>query len=273
MSSDWILSKQSKFKFVEWRSEDTVYLSVVFSWHINKAIERMVELQNQGFNVQIGGPAINGKCLDEEVVTKHNPMATFTSRGCVRKCRFCAVPVTEGSLVELKNWIPRPIVCDNNLLACSRKHFDRVIDNLKHLREIDFNQGLDARLLTAHHASRIAELKMKITRLSWDSAKIESRFMDGFATLRRAGIPKSKIGVYVLIGFNDTPSDALYRLETIRSLGAFPFPMRYQPIDTPIKNSFVGDSWTDSELKRFMRYWSNLRIVSPIPFEEFRNEV
>ncbi len=273
MSSDWILSKQSRFKFVEWRNGNTIYLSVVFSWHINKAIERMVELQDQGFDVQIGGPAISNSCLPEEVVIRHNPNATFTSRGCIRKCKFCAVPVIEGGLIELPIWIPRPIVCDNNLLACSQKHFDNVIDSLKPLRDVDFNQGLDSRLLTHHHANRIAELHMKIVRLAWDDTRSEKYFIESFNRLRVSGIPKSKIGVYVLIGFKDNPDDALYRLQTVRSLGAFPFPMRYQPVDTPIKNSFVGSSWTDGELKRFMRYWSNLRITSPIPFEEFSNEI
>jgi len=273
MSSDWILSKQSRHKFVEWKARNIVYLSVVFSWHISKAIERMAELQDQGFNVQIGGPAINNGNLSEEVVIRHNPNATFTSRGCIRKCKFCAVPVIEGDLVELPHWTPRPVVCDNNLLACSKKHFDSVIDKLKPIHGIDFNQGLDARLLTPYHANRIAGLNMKIVRLAWDDARSEKPFMESFNLFRVAGIPKSKIGVYVLIGFNDTPDNALYRLQTVRSLGAFPFPMRYQPIDTPIKNSFVGNHWTDGELKRFMRYWSNLRITSPIPFEEFSNEI
>ncbi len=95
--------------------------------------------------------------------------------------------------------------------------------------------------------------------------------MAAFEKVRNAGIVASKIRVYVLIGFNDTPEDALYRLQTIKELGAYPNPMRYQPIDCQKKNEYVSPSWTDAELKRYMRYWSNLRITRRIPFAEFRN--
>jgi hypothetical protein len=260
--------------YIEWFEDNTAYISVVFSWLVERAQQRVAELEEQGLKVLIGGPAVaprSGEFLDSgmEVITRHNPNATFTSRGCIRNCGFCLVPKVEGELKELKEWIPRPIVCDNNLLACSKKHFNLVIDRLKGIKQVDFNQGFDARLMTQYHAARLAELDLKCLRLAWDHVMLESKFRDAVDIVRAAHIPKSKLRSYVLIGYNDTPDDALYRLESLWKMGILPNPMRYQPIDTAKKNSHVAPGWTNSELIRFMRYWSNLRITRPIPFVEF----
>ncbi|MCP4537711.1 MAG: hypothetical protein GY832_11235 [Chloroflexi bacterium] len=266
--------------FQEWIEDNTVCLSVVFSWDLKPAFERAVWLRAMGHHIRAGGPAVtlNPGYLSEvaeiggkvDALPHHNPNATFTSRGCVRRCPFCAVPIIEGELTELSDWVPRPIVCDNNLLACSQAHFNRVIDSLKPLKEIDFNQGLDARLLTKHHADRIAELDLHAVRLAWDDTRSESQFMRAFELLRSVGIPARRIRVYVLIGFDDTPEDALYRLQTVRGLKTHPNPMRYQPLNAQKRNEYVAPNWTDRKLKRYMRYWSRLRWFSGIPFEEFR---
>jgi hypothetical protein len=165
----------------------------------------------------------------------------------------------------------RPIICDNNFLAYSRAHFDRVVDRLKPLSGIDFNQGLDARLLTPYHAGRLAELDC-LVRLAFDSVAYESQFMQAYETLRAAKIPKRRIRVYVLIGFNDTPRDALYRLQAVRDLGSDPNPMRYQPLDILKKNDYVHPNWTEKELARYMRYWSRLRWLRKVPFEEYTGD-
>jgi len=266
-------------KALEWIDGNKAYISVAFTWDLPKAKERASTLVTEGYTVYAGGPACllmpeylsdvaHVNALEVSALERHNPEATFTSRGCVRNCKFCAVPKIEGKLVELDNWPVRPIVCDNNLLACSKAHFDKVVDRLKPLKKIDFNQGLDARLLTKYHADRLAELDC-MTRLAFDSVNYESQFMRAYEALRKAKIAKRRIRVYVLIGFDDTPEDALYRLELVRSLKITPNPMRYQPLDILKKNSYVSPDWTDKELKRYMRYWSRLRWLNSVPFEEY----
>jgi hypothetical protein len=278
-SSDWLKT------FAEWTEGDTAYLSVVFSWDLQAAYQRAVWLKAQGYSVRVGGPAVMcnpgqfSYVATEEwalspgdkpnALAHHNSNATFTSRGCIRRCSFCAVPKIEGDLVELSDWEPKPLVCDNNLLACSRAHFDRVIDRLKPISGVDFNQGLDARLMKSHHANRLAELDLSAVRLAWDSIKSESSFMRAYELLRKAGISKRTIRVYVLIGYKDDPEDAWYRLETVRKLGATPNPMRFQPLDSVVKDSYVADGWTDRELRRYVRYFSNLAHLGGIPFGEF----
>lgn len=267
----------------EWIEGDTAYLSVVFSWSLPKAYARAVWYRSAGYKVRAGGPAVTMNPAQLEDVAElggevnalphHNPDATFTTRGCIRRCSFCAVPKVEGDLRELSDneWEPKPIICDNNLLAASVTHFDHVIDRLKAsgIRGVDFNQGLDARLLIDHHAARLAELPGAIIRLAWDHIKTEALFMQAFDKLTRAGVSAGRVHVYVLMGYRDTPADALYRLETIKRLGAWTHPMRYQPLNATRRNIYIDPNWTGAELNRFMRYWSRQIYLKLVPFEEY----
>lgn len=276
--------------YIEWVEGKVAYLSVVFSWQLQMAYQRAVWYKAQGYFVRAGGPAValnpdflSGVTIQLDsgsvrALARHNHNATFTTRGCIRRCPFCAVPKIEGALRELSDdeWEPRSLICDNNLLAASIEHFDHVIDRLQksRIQDIDFNQGLDARLLTPHHAMRLAELyqngQLKKVRLAWDNVKTEGQLRRAFEMLRSVKIPANKIGVYVLIGFDDTPEDALYRLMTIwHDLKAWPNPMRYQPLDSKQKNKYIALGWTHRELQRYVRYWSNLRYLSAVPFGEF----
>jgi hypothetical protein len=271
-------------RIVEYHNaDDTVRLSIAFTWDLPIAYQRVIWHTVQKKRVIVGGPAVmlmphyladiaeQGQYWPD-AVSYHNADATFTSRGCIRRCPFCAVWRIEGTLKELDDWPVRPVVCDNNLLACSRAHFDAVIDKLKPLSSIDFNQGLDARLLTKYHADRLAELDISRggLRLAFDNIAMERSFLNAYTQLRNAGFAKSRIRVYVLIGYNDNPDDARYRLERVSALGIEPNPMRYNPLDALVRDQFVMDPWTDSELSRFMRYWSRLRWFRSIPFDDFR---
>ena len=266
-------------KPIHWETNEYHYYSIVFSWDLWEFIQS-AQIGLDGKPIAIGGPAveINRDWVPDWIqvpdnntpmLWRHNQEATRTTYGCVRKCGFCAVPTIEPEYIELDSWEVKPLVIDNNILVSSRAHFDLVIDSLKPLDGCDFNQGLDARLMTAYHAWRFAELKNPICRLAFDSVGYESQFMDAFEMLRNAGIPKKNIRAYVLIGFNDTPEDALYRLQAVRDLGILPNPMRYQPVDTKHRNDYVGENWTHKELDRYMSYWQNLRFTGGVPFAEY----
>jgi len=179
------------------------------------------------------------------------------------------VPRIEGSLVELSDWEPKPLVCDNNLLACSRRHFDRVIDRLKLLAGIDFNQGLDARLLTPRHVDLLRSLDTPTLRFSFEHISQEDDLRRAISLVTGAGFTTRRITVYVLIGFDDTPADALYRLQTVKALGIRPFPQRYQPLDALVKNNYVAPSWTRAELLKMVHYWARQRWFEHIPYDDY----
>jgi len=269
-------------KPVEWIDGNKAYISVPFTWNAQAVWSRCIHLRTESYEVTVGGPG--AKLMSHifagvatvgdhaDALWRHNPRATVTSRGCIRSCEFCAVPKVEGDLRELPSWEPKSIVCDNNLLACSRTHFGKVIDSLKHIPAVDFNQGFDARLLRPHHVNRLAELDLHMVRLAWDHTPDEQTVMDAIAMLRASGIPREKIRVYVLIGFDDTPEDALYRLIKLKEHHIWPNPMRFNPLDTAKRDSYVAPGWTGRELRRFMRYWARQRWLAGIPFDEFEKE-
>jgi hypothetical protein len=266
---------------IHWRDEDTLNVSVAFTWHLPLAHVLCEWNTKAGMRVLAGGPAVDlmphyladvaecGGQIWPLPLSRHNPDATFTTRGCIRRCSFCAVPKIEGEFRELKEWTPAPIICDNNLLASSKKHFDTVIDRLKPFRGVDFNQGLDVRLLNDHHIERLQELTLPILRFAWDDIKSESVVMDAIDRILKAGFAHRRVHCYVLFGFNDTSEDALYRAETIKAKGIKPFLQRYQPLDALKKDSFIADGWTQKEMARFQRYWCRQNWLSKIPYEEF----
>jgi hypothetical protein len=109
--------------------------------------------------------------------------------------------------------------------------------------------------------------------MAFDNRSYEKRLFAGFDRLVAAGIRPEQIRIFVLIGFNDDPEDALYRLEKIRSMGAIPNPMRYQPINTMVKNKYMGANWDRKTLLRIMRYYARLAYWENIPFNEWQPNI
>ena len=257
-----------------WKCGNTLYLSVPFTWMLDEA--EAIAREHRG-KVVAGGPAVQLMGADWadtpetcpfDTLSLHNPCATFTTRGCPNKCKFCAVPQIEGDLVELPDWKPAPMVCDNNLLAASKTHFSKVIESVKHFPMVDFNQGLDARLFTKWHADELASLRGAKVRFACDHVNMIGIVADAIGVARRAGL--RNFGVYVLIGFKDTPEDAKHRLDTVRSWDVLPNPQRYQPLDAIKIDAHVADGWTAYELGRMRRYYSKLVYLGHIPYEEYR---
>jgi len=257
-----------------WKAGKTLFISVPFTWLLSEA-EEMASCHKG--RVIAGGPAVKllgAEWADEtpestpyDVLSTQNPFATFTSRGCPNKCEFCAVPKIEGDLVEMDSWKHAPIICDNNLLACTDRHFSRVIESLKIFDGVDFNQGLDARIFNKGHAQKISKLRNPHVRFAFDHVGMESTVIKAIDTARAAGI--RNLSIYVLIGFKDTPEDAEYRLEFVRKMKIRPNPMRYQPIWAIRKNDYIGPGWTESQLLRMSKYYSRLCWYDHIPFQEF----
>lgn len=268
--------------FAAWQVRGVVYVSIPFTWLVPEVLQF---ISRQKKPVVVGGPGailmrhkFDGVAeLQEtidwcEPVTFHNPLATFTTRGCINKCKFCAVPKIEGDFREIKEFIPRPIVCDNNFLASSKIHFDRAVDKLKSLPYVEFNQGLEAKLFTNERASRIAELKLNDVRFAFDATDREDSIRKAIKRAKHNGI--KKISVLMLYGFTDTPADALYRAECLRNIGVNEiYPMRYQPLNSEHKGGFVNAStgWTEYELQRFRSYWMKSRngVMNKIPYSEY----
>lgn len=265
-----------------WIQNRTLFVSIPFTWNLPQVRAMLRQRSLFWDNAVVGGPAVSlmfrgsnhhfddmdfvqiGQWNLRGCLQRVNPLATKTTMGCIRNCSFCAVPKTESiyfkkGFKELDDWPDLPILIDNNLLAASKKHFDKVIDRLKRHRWADFNQGLDARLLTKYHAERIAEIKKPIVRLSLDSIKYTKQWEAALEKLRKAGLPKRSIRSYVLIGFDTGVQDAWDRCEHVNSFGIKALPQWFHELDALDHNIVTSKQeelgWTDTERKIIMQYY------------------
>jgi len=229
---------------------DEVHVSVTFTWDKPEA-ERLVDAWGRYYKtVRIGGPAygdpggefVGGRYVKEGV--------TFTSRGCPNKCKSCMVPGREGKLRELKTIVPGNTVQDNNLLACSRDHFERVCDMLEGQRDIQFSGGFEAARLTDWHVKRLMRLRVGQMFLAYDRPEELKPVLRAIDHLRWAGFKQRQIRCFVLVGhtLEDTPQAAENRLSTIFNAGALPYVMFWR--DENSKKE-IPQSW-----KKLVWLWS-----------------
>lgn len=146
----------------------------------------------------------------------------FSSRGCIRKCPFCSVPVLEPKFEakkSIRHFIypghKKVIFWDNNILASP--YWKDIFNELEELDlEIDFNQGLDARLLDEDVAGKLKKIKIPILRLAYDSKGIRTPLKNTIQLLGRTGTRGRKIIVYCLYNHkDDTPEDFLNRIKDL----------------------------------------------------------
>ena len=119
--------------------------------------------------------------------------------------------------------------------------------------KVDFNQGLDARLLTEETSVRIKRMKVPIVRLAYDSKRIKMTLKRAIGLLRNVGVDGRRIVVYCLYGFLDTPLDFLERVTNLINWGVVAYPMRYQPLEPCDKDSYVSPNWKPEQLEMIAR--------------------
>lgn len=130
------------------------------------------------------------------------------------------------------------MLLDNNLTALP-DHMEKICKQLiKEKVLVDFNQGLDIRLITDDMARLLAKVRLwKQIHFAFDDVQLEKSVREGIAILTKY-MPASRLMFYVLIGFNSTPEEDLYRVEVLRGLGVDPFVMPYDKSD-PYQRHFA----------------------------------
>ena len=208
----------------------------------------------------------------------------YASRGCVRKCAFCGVPKLEGPqremppLTELVGGIEAAhgvkkdlVLMDNNITASAR--YREVIAEIRDLgfeqgatltrpgcrpvkRRVDFNQGVDARILAKSpmYLREMATICISPLRIAFDH--IGMRKVYETAIRMAADNAITSLSNYMLYNFMDTPSDLYERMRLNIALNEelniriWSFPMRYQPV-TLKDRSHVGKNWNRYYLRSF----------------------
>lgn len=207
----------------------------------------------------------------------------YTSRGCIRKCSFCGVPKLEGtqrdtdSLTSLVRAIDARygekkdlMLMDNNVVASPR--FKEIIAEIRDLgfvpgakvrrpneriavaRRVDFNQGVDARILCKDemYLRELSTICLKPLRIAFDHLGLREPYEKAIRFAHQFRL--IELSNYMLYNFHDSPEDLFERMRLNVALNEelgiriWSFPMRYQPTDLPDR-SHIGKKWTRYQLR------------------------
>lgn len=238
---------------------DEVHISVSFTWDLPKVKILKEEWSRHG-RVLVGGPALEDPG-DEFVAGRYlKEGVTITSRGCPydsSRCPFCFVPTREGRIRELPI-VPGNIVQDNNLLACSRAHRDKVFAMLRTQRKIDFSGGLEAGRVTDSVVDELRSLKIHQIWLSYDLPERMTDLVRAVEKLKPY-FSRDKIRCYVLIGYEgDTLVKAGERLKDAWDIGTLPFAMRYRTPAGQWERTYL---FSERQWNLLTRKWTRPAII------------
>ena len=163
----------------------------------------------------------------------------FLSRGCYRSCGFCIVSGKEGrqsrhvaDLSEFWDGQKEIKLLDANLLACP-DHEKLILQLAESRAWVDFSQGLDIRLITPENVALLNKVRTKAVHFAWDNPNEDltghfRRFLE--LTNLKSGRRRR---AYVLVNYNSTHEQDLYRVETLRDMGYDPYVMIYDRPSAP----------------------------------------
>ncbi|MBF2759076.1 MAG: radical SAM protein [Ectothiorhodospiraceae bacterium AqS1] len=213
----------------------------------------------------------------------HDAYFGYASRGCVRKCAFCGVPKLEGDQQDappltglVKSIAYRYgekkdlLLMDNNITAAPR--FYDIMAEIRDLgftpkakikrngryykRRVDFNQGVDSRILAKDKnlIREIATICIDPLRIAFDHLGLRKPYEKSIRDAADVGI--TSLSNYMLYNFHDSPEDLYQRLRINIDLNneldirIWSFPMRYQPV-TLKDRSHIGRRWNRYILRSF----------------------
>lgn len=137
-----------------------------------------------------------------------------------------------------------------------KPYFENFYSNTRKKRYVDFNQGIDSRLITEENMAKLAEIPIKPVRIAFDHWKLHKTYEKAVRTAVKAG--HTNLSNYILYNFEDEPIELYWRLklnvELCEELGAsiYSFPMKYHPIEDPhffSNRDFIGKHWN----RKFIR--------------------
>lgn len=190
----------------------------------------------------------------------------FLTRGCPRGCGFCHVASKEGKcsrkvadLSEFWNGQKKIILCDPNILACP-DHMELLQQLADSKAKVNFNQGLDIRLINDRNMELLRQIRLDSIHFAfdrWQDKEIIEPRLRAFAEKTGYDRNKGRVMVYILMNFDTTIEQDLYRIQLCRELNFSPYPMIY-------------DKEHADKIYRKIQRWCNNVIFWGVPtFEEY----
>lgn len=188
----------------------------------------------------------------------------FLTRGCPRGCGFCHVEAKEGrcsvkvaDLSEFWRGQKNIVLCDPNILAC-KDHMELLQQLVDSEASVDFNQGLDIRLINDRNLELLKKIKVKSIHIAFDDYKQKDVIEPKMRLLRsRIDLDHRKIACFILTNFDTTLEQDIERIQLCRELDFAPYPMIY-------------DKEHCKPVYRRLQRWCNNFIFWKVPtFEEY----
>ena len=168
----------------------------------------------------------------------------FLTRGCPNKCKWCVVPKKEGNIkpymdveeiaIEGRKEL---ILMDNNILA-SEYGVEQIEKIIRLKYKVDFNQALDARLVTPEIAKLLSKVKwFRFIRFGCDTPKQIEECEKAISLIQQYGY-KGEFFLYcILMDFNES----FNRINHWR--GRKNISPHAQPYRDPFNNSHIIPLW------------------------------
>lgn len=266
---------------------DIVYMSKVFTFSPDYEYPihaRSVIRGGTGYDIHSKLPQEIDDTQPDYSIYPNVPTDTaygFLTRGCPNKCFWCVVPKKEGvvrpywDIDRVANGRRNIVLMDNNFLAAG----DYAKAQLKRIIErgyrIDFNQALDARLLTDEFAELLAQVRWIDSRIRFgcDTHAQIAQCERAISQLHKHGY-KGEFFLYTMIGgkndFRECAERITYwheRLLQFRKTHEGNAVYAYaQPYRDPNCTKHVIPQW-----QRDMAQWCNKRMIfTTTRFADFR---
>ena len=191
----------------------------------------------------------------------------YLTRGCPRNCGFCHTTQKDGcrsrkvaDVDEFWNGQKNIVLLDQNILACP-DHIE-LLDQLTNTgSRIEFNGGLDIRLINERNIEKIKRLKLKCIHFAFDRYEDRDIVMRNLKLFKDAtGYDKDngRIMVYVLCNYDTTLEQDIERIQFCRSLRFSPYPMIYDK------------EHADPVYRRLQRWCNNFIFWNTPTFEQYK---
>jgi len=260
-----------KFKSVDAKGFDKVYVSTIFTVNQSK-----YEILNND-NVEYGGTGydltvklsqeIDDLPEDYSIYPDNNISYGYITRGCIRNCSFCFVPKKEGKLSYYNDW--QKILqeghkqikfLDNNFLAYEN-HKEILQELIDAKVKVEFNQGLDIRLIDEENSELLKKLKYgdKYT-FAFDNIKDEKIIVEKLRNYLSWG-QNWRLRLFIYCNADMSLSDVIYRIMFCKKNKIMPYLMRDK------------NCWLDLNQKDFSTdlagFVNQPNIIKKLDFEEY----
>lgn len=243
---------------------DKTYASILFEWTpYPVGICPLTDyMGGPGVNPSVRLPGSIETCKpDYDLYPGLDYSLGYTYRSCHRGCSFCKVPLMNEPTEHFSIWafhdprFKKIALLNNNTFEDPKwkQTFEEIW--AEGLTVID-HSGYDARLMSEEKAAALIKTRFDgQIHFAWDSVKDE-KVLKGLHLAIQCGLKPSRMMCYVLIGYDSTPEEDLYRVETLRLMRIDPFVM---PFDK-----------SDPYQKRFARWVNHKAIFKSVKWEDYK---